>query len=504
MVFRTTTSAFRTLHLLLTGLLLASAAQAQYTTPNTGIAYTLTDLVAISGGVFTTTSGTSFLQHADFMLSEADTLFVDEDVTWAVADSATIGIAGCFVAFPPNQLNIVPAVAGMHHQGMRFEESASVYMVRTSIVEGGGIKCLTEDLVLSHCVVSGQVNNATSGAALELSRGKAIIDHVDFVANERAAISSASNAQAAPRITDCNFIGNSYSNTNRPQINLGPSGTDTTFIRRNTVIGDPAFTLAGGIAFSSLLGGEGHVVIDSNLVVDNRYGITVGGGNITSVISNNIITDNNTQGNPMQGGSGINLNGVSSNISMVSGNQLSGNLWGVTLQGAVMTNFGDTALATFNPGNNSFANNGNGGEIYALFNNTPNPVPAMNNCWDFLVPMTDSTEVAQVISDVADDASLGEVFFMPFSACDFTTEVEHTEAAATPLLIYPNPAHGPVTIESARPLERYALFNASGQLVRSGAWPAGRPLVLDQLDAGLYLLKVQGQGTEHGQRIVVQ
>src|SRR5690606_36915292 len=187
MVFRTTTSAFRTLHLLLTGLLLPSAAQAQYTTPNTGIAYTLTDLVAISGGVFTTTSGTSFLQQADFMLSEADTLFVDEDVSWAVADSATIGIAGCLVAFPPNKLNIVPGVAGMHHHGMRFEESASVYLLRTSIVEGGGIKCLTEDLVLSHCVVSGQVNNATSGAALELSRGKAIIDHVDFVANERAA-----------------------------------------------------------------------------------------------------------------------------------------------------------------------------------------------------------------------------------------------------------------------------------------------------------------------------
>src|SRR5690606_1386508 len=119
MVFRTTTSAFRSLHLLLTGLLLASAAQAQYTTPNTGIAYTLTDLVAISGGVYTTASGTSLLHHADFMLSAADTLFVDEDVTWAVADSATIGIAGCFVAFPPYQLNIVPAVAGMHHRGMR-------------------------------------------------------------------------------------------------------------------------------------------------------------------------------------------------------------------------------------------------------------------------------------------------------------------------------------------------------------------------------------------------
>lgn len=494
----------RCLHLLLAGLLLAPAAQAQFTTPNTGVSYSLADLVPLSGGVFTATSDTSFLQNADFILAANDLLLITEDISWAVADSASIGIEGTFIAQPPNRLDITSAVAGVHHQGMRFEDSSTVYLQRTSIIDGGGIKCLTRNLVLSHSTVASQVNNATSGAALELSRGKAIIEHVDFVANEGAAISSGGNQQAAPRITDCNFLGNNYGNSNRPQINLGPSGTDTTFIRRNTVIGNPAFVMAGGIGFSSVFGVEGHAVIDSNLVVDNRYGITVGGGNITSVISNNIITDNNTQGAPMLGGSGINLNGISSNISMVSGNQISGNLWGITLQGSVITNLGDTATATFNPGNNSFANNGNGGATYALFNNTPNPVPAMNNCWDFLVPMTDSTEVAEVISDVADDLTLGEVFFMPFSACDFTTAVEQTEATEAPLLIYPNPAHGPVTVESARQLDRYALYNASGQLVRAGAWPAGRKLVLDELDAGLYLLKAVGPGTEHGQRIVVK
>lgn len=365
------TSVSRSLPVLLAGVLLASAAQAQYTTPNTGIAYTLTELVDISGGVFIATSDTSYLQLADFMLSETDTLFVTQDVSWAVADSAIIGIAGRFVALPPNRLDILPAVPGMHHQGLRFEESASVHLERTSMVQGGGIKCLTEDLVLSHCVVSDQVNNATFGAALELSRGKAIIAHVDFVGNEHAAISSPANGQAAPRITDCKFIGNSHANANRPQINLGPTGPDTAFIRRNTVIGDPAYTMVGGIALSALFGGEGHVVIDSNLVVDNRYGITVAGSGITSVISNNIITDNNTQGNPLQGGSGINLNGGNTNVSMVFGNQISGNLWGITLQGSVRTNLGDTAIATFNPGNNSFANNGNGGTTYAFYNNTP-------------------------------------------------------------------------------------------------------------------------------------
>ncbi|MBK8580287.1 MAG: right-handed parallel beta-helix repeat-containing protein [Flavobacteriales bacterium] len=289
--------------------LLSFEAQAQYTTPNTGQSYGLAELVDISGGVFTVTSDTSYLQNADFTLAATDTLLITEDVIWAVAATASIDIAGSFITAPPEQLYITSATADQPHQGMRFEDSSSVYMQRTSILEGGSIKCLTGDLTLSYCTVSAQVANATTGAALELSRGKAIIDHVDFLNNEMAAISSSANIAAAPQISYCNFQYNGYANQNRPQINLGPSGTDTTRILNNVVTGDPTNTMAGGIAFSSLLGVEGHVVIDSNTVTDNRYGITVTGNTITAPITNNIITDNNTQGDPNLGGSGINLYG---------------------------------------------------------------------------------------------------------------------------------------------------------------------------------------------------
>ncbi|MBP9159410.1 MAG: T9SS type A sorting domain-containing protein [Flavobacteriales bacterium] len=484
--------------------LLSFEAQAQYTTPNTGQSYGLAELVDISGGVFTVTSDTSYLQNADFTLAATDTLLITEDVIWAVAATASIDIAGSFITAPPEQLYITSATADQPHQGMRFEDSSSVYMQRTSILEGGSIKCLTGDLTLSYCTVSAQVANATTGAALELSRGKAIIDHVDFLNNEMAAISSSANIAAAPQISYCNFQYNGYANQNRPQINLGPSGTDTTRILNNVVTGDPTNTMAGGIAFSSLLGVEGHVVIDSNTVTDNRYGITVTGNTITALITNNIITDNNTQGDPNLGGSGINLYGGATNVSMVSGNQITGNLWGVTLQDAVTTNFGDTAAATFNPGGNSFSANGNGGVIYALYNNTPNAVPAMNNCWDYVNPMTDSTSVAAVIFDAADDNTLGPVYFMPFSTCDFTTGIAPTEATADALTVYPNPSRGEVTIRSDRPLEHYALYNAKGQLVRSGQWQPGRSVVLNDLGAGLYLLKVDGEGVTYGRRIVVE
>jgi hypothetical protein len=128
----------------------------------------------------------------------------------------------------------------------------------------------------------------------------------------------------------------------------------------------------------------------------------------------------------------------------------------------------------------------------------------MNNCWDFEVPMTDSASVAAVIFDSADDASLGEVSFMPFSPCGLTTGIDQAKASADPLTVYPNPAHGQVTIRSGHPLERYALYNAGGQLVRAGQWPTDRPLVINGLNTGLYLLKAHGQGAAYGKKIVVE
>jgi hypothetical protein len=491
------------LSLLAISLFTATLAHSQYTTPNTGQTYSLDDLVTLSGGVFTATSDTSYLQSADFTLAANDTLVVYQDVTWAVASAASISIAGTFIAAPPVQAVLTAENETLHHQGIRFEQGSHVDLQRVAITYGGGIKCLTADLVLDHCTISDQESNATTGAALELPSGKVFINNVTFEGNDQAAISSAANGQAAPQITNCTFNYNGTANTNRPQINLGPSGTDTTLIRNNTVIGDPAHTMVGGIAFSSLLGGEGHVVIDSNLVQDNRYGITITGNGITALITNNILTDNNTQGDPILGGSGINLYGGNTNVTMAYGNRISGNLWGVTLQSAAIANFGDTAIATFNPGGNSFANNGNGGVTYALYNNTPNPLPAMNNCWDFEQPMTDPDSIAAVIFDAADDASLGEVFYQPFSTCGITTGVEAMEVADA-LTVHPNPAHGAINVVCTHPLEGYTLFDVRGQLVQNGSWPKDGRISIGLLAPGLYLLKASGNAAVYSTRIVVE
>ncbi len=496
---------FRQLLPVAVGLLFAHATNAQYTTPNTGLTYSLADLVASSGGVITATSATNYLQAADFTLAANDTLLIEEDITWAVASSASISIFGSFIASAPLQAVITADEPALHHQGIRFEVGSHINLVRVSITDGGGIKCLTNDLMLAYCTITNQAANATTGAALELSDGKVYLHHVTFEDNEMAAISSAANGAAAPQITDCVFLHNGSANTNRPQINLGPSGTDTTLIRDNTVIGNPANTMVGGIAFSSLLGYTGHVIIDSNLVRDNRYGITLTGSNITGRIADNTITDNNTQGNPDLGGSGINLYGGTTNVSVVSGNTITGNLWGVTIQSTATVNLGDTAAANYNPGGNAFANNGNGGVIYALYNNTPNTVPAMNNCWDIDNPSIDSTAAAEVIFDVADIGTLGQVFFMPLSTCDITTGVDRPTATEPVITVFPNPSNGQVHITSRLPIETVTLFNANGQLVRTQHGPVQGPWTLGNLGTGLYLLKATTPaGVEYTQRIAVE
>jgi hypothetical protein len=229
------------------------------------------------------------------------------------------------------------------------------------------------------------------------------------------------------------MFGNTTENSNRPQINMGPAGEgDTTYIIGNTVIGN-GYVQAGGIAYSSLLAVPGSVVIDSNIVDKNRYGITLTGSPITGAIRYNTITDNNIQNNPNLGGSGINLtasNSSSNQVAMITGNIISGNLWGITIVGYPRANMGNSDPANFNPGGNQFANNGNGGVLYDLYNNGPVEQYAMYNQWG--VATQDSASIEGVVNHVVDDPALGRVNFMPAYQFQtyFTVESESGEPLA--------------------------------------------------------------------------
>src|SRR5690606_1853408 len=131
------------------------------------------------------------------------------------------------------------------------------------------------------------------------------------------------NTQVSAYIFNNYMEGNNQANTNRPQINMGTTmTTDTLKIVQNTIIGDRDLTSVGGIAVANLIGGNIRAIIDGNTIRDNRYGMTVVGNNAFAYIRNNVIEDNDTQGDPMLGGSGISLNTSAAAMEIVaSGNE---------------------------------------------------------------------------------------------------------------------------------------------------------------------------------------
>ena len=98
--------------------------------------------------------------------------------------------------------------------------------------------------------------------------------------------------------------------------------------------------------------------------------------------------------------------------AVISGNHIEGSLWGVTIIGCQDVNLGCLNEGeNYNPGGNVFKNNGNNGELYDLYNNSTLTVYAQNNTWN--VSEQTKEQIESVIFHKHDNASLGEVIFMP-------------------------------------------------------------------------------------------
>jgi hypothetical protein len=473
----------------------------QYSTANNFLDLTFEDLVSTSGGTVTL-EDEHFRITANLTISATDTLRHDGGLQLLLDPGVLLTVqGGLFLDMEAGSL-ITTAQDGLNYEGFRFEDG-SVIELRKGIFDfGSGLRVLTANFLMDSCVVSNQAISNSTGGALGLSTGKPRIKNSDFINNQRSAISSAANAEVAPIIENCYFYNNVSENSNRPQINLGPSGAaDTTIIRNNIIAGNPLNTLAGGIAFTSLVGIQSHGVIEGNYVFDNRYGITATGNNLYTLIMNNEIIDNNTQGEPLQGGSGINIYSTAANMSTISGNLIAGNLWGITLQENAMANLGDTTLANYNVGANIFDNNANGGEVYALFNNTPNSVMAMNNCWMLGVIATPE-DAESVISHVVDDETLGEVHFLPLNTCVFTNLYE-TDSDSE-IRVYPNPASDLVIIENQIPMEKLVVYNSAGQQVLNLESNTSNRMVLSVKDwpKGIYLIQTFQKGMAQTTRLM--
>tara|TARA_R110002124_G_scaffold99337_1_gene245279 strand:+ start:4826 stop:6298 length:1473 start_codon:yes stop_codon:yes gene_type:complete len=452
-----------------------------YTTPNTGVTWTLDDIASNSPSTITV-SGTNYSLLENLEIAANDTVIIDSDLTLSIDEDLLVTVFGTFTV-NSNAVTITAINQTAPYEGFRFEEFSEIEIRNATIEYGGGLRVLTEDFIIDNSDISNNVaGGATTGAVISLSRGMPEITNNTISFNELPAVSSAANSQVSALIANNIIEGNNQSNSNRPQINMGTTmAAEPLQILNNTILGDRALDMVGGIAVANLVGGSINVIIDDNVITDNRYGMTIIGPSDSALVRNNIIEDNDSQGDPFLGGSGISLNtSTAGNPVIASGNEFRRNLWGITVIGSASINLGDDVD---NPGENIFSENGNGGEVFALYNNTALPITAKHNCW-IEGQQSTAAQVEDVIFHMVDDGTLGEVVFDPF-ICGI---LDVAENSLTDFSFYPNPATDRITFNNNFSFEKIEVFGLQGNLLLSEEVMQGQNSLSINLSSGMYLV----------------
>jgi parallel beta-helix repeat protein len=469
---------------------------AQFSTPNTGVHWTLDNIAAVSPQTLTV-SGNEYTLHENLMVEVNDSLSLNENLILNIDPDVEIEIKGFFRS-DADQIMITATDETNPYEGFWFFDTSEVFFRNTVIQYGGGLRVITPNFEMHNCEMYYNVSGSSSGGAISFSNGSPVVKNSIFKYNANPALSSGANTSVSAWIEGNHIEGNNTTNNNRPQINMGPSGEqDTIRIINNIVIGNRDLTMVGGISASSLVGVPNKILIKGNIVKDNRYGIT-SMGTSTGIIEDNVIEDNNTEGLPMNGGSGINL--YSTQLIYLTNNQIRRNLWGLTLQGTAQANLGSDDEEDFNPGGNIFSENGNEGQTYALFNNTSNVIKALHNCW---IEGQESTteDVENVISHVVDDPVLGEVLFDPFDCGEVVLAVGDLDEAE--FNIYPNPARNSFYIQS-KEKGNIRIFDLNGKLVASEKQDSEILHIQINLPKGVYIVEFESANSNSTKKLIVK
>jgi hypothetical protein len=479
--------------------------KAQYITPGTGVFFTLDSLTAYSSGAVTLDPDGQYTFHQDVTLSATDTLSILTDAEINMADNVLVTVNGTMIVDPQSGIVFFKA-QNDHFKGFRFEDSPGSLFYNTYFKKAGGIRLLWSDVMFTQCDFTEFDQQYTTGT-INISQSAPVIQFCSFTYNGGPAVMSAANGNASPQIINCEIKYNVTANGNTPQINLGTSGADSIRIVGNLIEGNPDNFMAGGIALTTLAGGNITARVEDNMIRDNRYGITLFGNNIGVVLRSNEIYSNNTQNVPMQGGSGINIYGNETNQAILTGNIISGNLWGISLQGTPAPNIGNLDSTNYNPGNNSIYSNGNEGTVYDLYNNTPNDIIAQNNYWG--TTNTDSVEMH--IFHQPDNPQLGLVTYLPIALEPVGINQPARPPQEVIANVYPNPTIHSffVEIKNSEVISSTApklnLFDAAGRMLAFDVNKEtnGYKVVLKETYLGVAFLKITFADKEMIKKIVI-
>ena len=412
----------------------AGAMADEFISDGSGNVYTFNSLSQIEGTGVTLQEDGSYLVSQNFTIAEGDVLQLANNDVIKMGNSVQITINGDADFAPADTAVVTRDAEDSNPKGFwMLGENGNANLKNVTfeyvgIVFGGVGSSLTAD----NCTFTLHNGKSSSSGAISFNAScdNNVIENCYFIENTLNAIGCGATNPVGIIIRNNVFWHNTTANRNKPQINMTCAGDYDMHIVDNQVIGGQ-FTLSGGIGVSNMMGlaHTGKLYIENNYITENRYGITTI-GSVDAVIKNNVMVDNCYETNANNGGSCISIYDSSSSSNIyIEGNWMEGGLWGITVPtGAPNINMGkveDPTAEDFNPGNNTFVDNGNGGVLYDLFNNGTGTIWAQGNTWN--VAVQDEASIEEVIYHQVDDPTKGLVIFMPAKSPG--SGVEEIEAA---------------------------------------------------------------------------
>lgn len=417
-----------------------TAAATHYVTSGDGKTYTLNSLAsadtlgvqALGEHTYLITDSLTISQGDSFALGEGvDTLLLADKVVLDLAGHADLRANSHRTLITRQNEEAEPYAIVLHD-----DEQATAMAnldIEYACVRAFAAQPLTMDL----CSIS-RHNGAVGSYALQLSYGTSLTAKgCCFAFNQTSAIGGGANIQNEIELDGCTFYHNQLNNKNQPQLNL--TASPSIVIKDCAIVGDSTMTRSGGIAISNLMGFDASstsALIEGCTIDSCRYGITPTGPQ-NMIIRNNQIRHNRFETNANSGGSGISIyDPYNLSTCFVSGNFIEDNLWGITIIGGGNVNLGKVSVDgvalsedadDYNPGGNTFRNNGNGGVLYDLYNNGQNTVYAQGNTWN--VATQDSTSIETVVWHQNDFSNLGLVIYTPCAA-DIAAGISSTQTNA--------------------------------------------------------------------------
>lgn len=456
---------------------------AEITTSGTGKTYTFADLAALDQEVVEQT-GSVFKVLGNVTVASGDCLSFQGGEYIMLSDNVEIGIQGTALMQPSSLVTITRLQETDKPKGIFLESEGNTTKISNFAFEYAALKVWqqTGGIDMSGCLFRYTDDRYGAAVTLGTSGSQHRIVNTVFLSGDVPAVTSGANVQVGLTMEGCTLVDMNTQNTNKPQINITAGGDRLIKIDRCTLRGNQR-TMVGGIAVGNMmrLGGSNRVEITNCDVRKHRYGVT-GIGSMDLLISGNTLVDNCYETNAMNGGSGISLTDPTGKMTaVISQNDIEQNLWGVTLIYCKNISLGEEGNP-LSPGGNVFKDNGNGGVLYDLYNNSANTVYAQQNTWNALEQT--ATEIEKVIFHKADDASLGEVIYMPakettgVQGVKTLTEGGEMQISGNELLLNGVQAKG------------VSVYSLSGELLEKADIHGGKARLYSLSNKGAYIVRV--------------